>query len=369
MTTPTTTFSNLFQPLQLGAITVPNRIFMAPLTRCRAGEGRVPTSLNAQYYSQRASAGLIISEATVISERGIGYPNTPGIYTGAQVEGWKKVTAAVHEADGRIFLQLWHCGRVGHSSLYADGGRAVAPSAVKIERGQATTPTGMQPHETPRALEIQEIPLIVEDYRLAALRAKAAGFDGVEIHNANGYLLDQFLRSGTNHRSDAYGGAIKNRMRLSLEVVEAVTSVWGGDRVGIRFSPAGVFGDMFDAAPLETFSTVLKAMEPIGLAYIHITEITAQDLAHGALDGIGPRALRPFVSTNLIAAGGFTAPKALTIVNEGIAEAVAFGVSFIANPDLPERFLRNATLNEPNEATFYTSGPAGYTNYPFLPQA
>lgn len=361
-----TSYPSLFQPLTLGALTVPNRVFMAPLTRCRAGEGRVPTALNAEYYAQRASAGLIISEATVISERGNGYPGTPGIHTDAQVQGWKLVTEAVHAAGGRIFLQLWHCGRVGHSSLYADGQPAVAPSAVKITRGQAATPTGPRPHETPRALELHEIPGIIEDYRRGAEHAKAAGFDGVEIHNANGYLLDQFLRDGTNHRTDAYGGSVQNRARLTLEVTEAVTSVWGADRVGIRFSPAGVFNDMHDSNPLATFSHVLKELQRFGLAYAHITEVTAQDIAHGAKDGIGPRELRPFVKTNLVAAGGFTAAKASEHISEGIAEAVAFGVPFIANPDLPERFRRGAPLNEANETTFYGGGPEGYTDYPAL---
>ncbi|MDX6766622.1 MAG: alkene reductase [Candidatus Methylacidiphilales bacterium] len=361
-----TAYPALFQPLQLGELTVPNRVFMAPLTRMRAGEGRVPTDLNAEYYRQRSSAGLIISEATVISERGNGYPNTPGIHTDAQLEGWKKVTTAVHSAGGRIFLQLWHCGRVGHSSHYSDGQPAVAPSAVKITRGQAATSSGYQPHETPRALELSEIPGLIEDYRRGALRAKAAGFDGVEIHNANGYLLDQFLRDGTNHRTDAYGGSVQNRARLTLEVTEAVVSVWGAGRVGIRFSPSGVFNDMHDSDPYATFGHVIRELQPYGLAYLHITEVTAQDIAHGAKEGVGPRELRPFVKTNLVTAGGFTAAKASEYLSEGIAEAVAFGVPFIANPDLPERFRRNAPLNEPDESTFYSPGPKGYTDYPTL---
>jgi N-ethylmaleimide reductase len=366
-TTTSTPYPELFKPLQLGALTVPNRIFMAPLTRTRAGEGRVPTPLNAEYYRQRASAGLIISEATVISERGNGYPNTPGIYTEAQIQGWKGVTSAVHRAGGRIFLQLWHCGRVGHSSLYSDGSPAVAPSAIKISQGLAATPAGYVPHETPRALETSEIKNLIEDYRQGALNAQAAGFDGVEIHNANGYLLDQFLRDSTNHRSDAYGGSIAKRARLTLEVTEAVASVWGAGRVGIRFSPAGVFNDMHDSDPLATFSHVLKELQGFNLAYVHITEVTAQDIAHGAKEGIGPRQLRPFVQTNLVSAGGFTAAKASEYLSEGIAEAIAFGVPFIANPDLPERFHRDAPLNQADESTFYASGPEGYTDYPTLP--
>jgi N-ethylmaleimide reductase len=356
---------SLFTPLQLGSLTTPNRIFMAPLTRMRAGEGRVPVSLNADYYAQRATAGLIISEATVVSERGNGYPNTPGIYTDAQVEGWKLVTQAVHAKGGRIFLQLWHCGRVGHPDLYSDGGLPVAPSALKISRGQAMTPSGMKDYVIPRALEIGEIPGIINEYIEGAQKAQAAGFDGVEIHNANGYLLDQFLRSGTNQRTDAYGGSIQNRARLTLEVTEAVTSIWGADKVGIRFSPSGVFNDMHDTNPLETFSHVLTELNRFGLAYAHVTQITEQDIRHGATSGVGPRELRKFFKNALVTAGGFTQETGTQALAEGWADAIAYGVPFIANPDLPARFHRDASLNAADESTFYGGTEQGYTDYPF----
>ncbi len=356
----------LFTPLQLGSLVTPNRIYMAPLTRMRAASGRVPTALNAEYYSQRASAGLIISEATVVSERGNGYPNTPGIYTDAQVAGWKLVTNAVHAKGGRIFLQLWHCGRVGHPDIYADGGLPVAPSPIKISRGQAITQNGMKDFVVPRELATSEIPGIIAEYVAGAQRAKAAGFDGVEIHNANGYLLDQFLRSGTNQRTDPYGGSVANRARLTLEVTEAVVSVWPADRVGIRFSPSGVFNDMSDANPLETFSHVLTELNRFQLAYAHVTRVTEQDIRHGATAGVGPRELRKFFHNAFITAGGFTRETGEQALLEGWADAIAYGVPFIANPDLPARFQSGAALNPANEDTFYAPGPGGYTDYPFM---
>ena len=356
----------LFDPLQLGAIKTPNRIFMAPLTRCRAGAGRVPTALMAEYYSQRASAGLIISEATSVSPRGFGYPNTPGIHNAQQMEGWKQITAAAHAKSGRIFLQLWHVGRISHPHYQPDGALPVAPSAIAPRSGQVMTENGPLPYVTPRALELSEIPVIIAEYISGAKLAREAGFDGVEIHNANGYLLDQFLRDGTNHRTDAYGGSVQNRSRLTLEVVEAVASVWGADRVGIRFSPSGIFNDMQDSNPLETFGHVLQELNRFGLAYAHVTEVTAQDIAHGADAGVSLPVLRKHFHNAFITAGGFTKERAAHYLSEGIADAVAFGVPFIANPDLPERFLRNAPLNEPDESTFYASGPAGYTDYPSI---
>jgi N-ethylmaleimide reductase len=360
MSTPT-----LFTSLQLGAITTPNRIFMAPLTRCRADAGHVPSDLAVEYYRQRASAGLIITEATSVSPRGFGYPNTPGIFTDAQVAGWRKVTDAVHAAGGRIFLQLWHVGRISHPSYQPDGTLPVAPSAI-APKGKVFTGTAMEDFVTPRALELSEIPGIIAEYVDGARRAKDAGFDGVEIHNANGYLLDQFLRDGTNHRTDSYGGSVENRARLTLEVTRAVVDVWGADRVGIRFSPGGVFNDMTDSDPLATFSHVLKELAPMNLAYAHITEVTAQDIAHGAKDGVGPRQLRAAYPGVIVTAGGFTHETGNQALAEGWADAVAFGVPFLANPDLPERFRRNAPLNTPDEATFYASGPKGYTDYPVL---
>jgi N-ethylmaleimide reductase len=360
--------TTLFTPLKLGSLQTPNRVFMAPLTRCRAEVGNVPGDMNAQYYEQRASAGLIISEATSVSPFGFGYPNTPGIFTEAQVAGWKKVTQAVHGAGGRIFLQLWHVGRISHPVFQPDGELPVAPSSIR-PKGQIFTGTAMVDYVVPRALGLSEIPGIVAEYVHGAECAKAGGFDGVEIHNANGYLLDQFLRDGTNHRTDGYGGSAANRARLTLEVTEAVVGVWGSERVGIRFSPGGVFNDMRDSNPLATFSHVLKELAPMNLAYAHITQTTAQDIAHGAAEGVGPRELRAFYPGNIITAGGFTQETGNQALAEGWADAIAFGVPFLSNPDLPARFHHQAGLNTPDETTFYAPGPKGYTDYPSLAAA
>ena len=363
-----TTSPSLFSPVRIGALELPHRVFMAPLTRCRASEGNVPNAMNVEYYQQRASAGLIISEATSVSPRGHGYPNTPGIYTAAQAEGWKKITEAVHAQGGHIFLQLWHVGRISHPSYQPNGELPVAPSAIK-PRGQVFTGTAMMDYEVPRALETSEIPGIIAEYEHGARLAKEAGFDGVEIHNANGYLPDQFLRDGTNQRTDSYGGSVENRARFTLEITEAVVGVWGADRVGIRFSPAGVFNDMRDSDPLATFSHVLKELSRFSLAYAHITEVTAQDLAHGAVSGVGPRELRASFNGPIITAGGFTSETATAAIAEGWADAVAFGQLFIANPDLPARFKQGSPLNVPDEATFYAPGAKGYTDYPSLAAA
>jgi N-ethylmaleimide reductase len=357
--------TNLFTPLNLGVLALPNRIFMAPLTRCRASEGHIPNDLNAEYYSQRAAAGLIISEATSVSPCGYGYPNTPGIHTKEQVVGWKKVTEAVHAKGGHIYLQLWHVGRISHPAYQQDGATPVAPSAVR-PKGQVFTGSTMEEYVTPRALETDEIPGIISEYVHGATLAKEAGFDGVEIHNANGYLLDQFLRTGTNMRGDRYGGTLQNRARLTLEVTEAVVGVWGPDRVGIRFSPAGIFNDMHDNNPLETFGHVLSELNRFGLAYAHITKVTAQDIAHGAVEGVGPKELRPYWKGKVVSAGGFTLDSGNAALAEGWADAIAFGVPFLSNPDLTERLRRGAPLNTPDESTFYASGPKGYTDYPFL---
>jgi N-ethylmaleimide reductase len=338
---------------------------MAPLTRCRASEGHVPNDLNVEYYAQRASAGLIISEATSVSPRGYGYPNTPGIHTDPQVAGWRKITDAVHSKGGHIYLQLWHVGRISHPAYQEDGTPPIAPSAVK-PKGQIFTGTGMEEYVTPRALEIGEIPGIIEEYIHGARLAKEAGFDGVEIHNANGYLLDQFLRNRTNLRGDSYGGSVQNRARLTLEVTEAVCAVWGADRVGIRFSPSGVFNDMSDSNPLETFGHVLQELNRFGLAYAHITQVTAQDIAHGAVAGVGPKELKPFWNGKIVSAGGFTLETGNRALAENWADAIAFGVPFISNPDLPERFRRNGPLNQPEEASFYGGAEQGYTDYPTL---
>ena len=356
---------NLFDPIQIGPLKFPHRVLMAPLTRCRAAEGHVPTDMNAEYYRQRASAGLIIAEATSVSPRGYGYPNTPGIHTQAQVEGWKKIVSAVHGAGGRIFLQLWHVGRISHPCFQPSGELPVAPSAIR-PKGQIFTGKEMVDYVTPHALTLQEIPGVISEYIQGAKLAKEAGFDCVEIHNANGYLLDQFLRSGTNHRQDEYGGSPANRRRLTLEVTHAVIGVWGADRVGIRLSPAGVFNDMHDDTPMETFGQLLEELSRLKIAYAHVTRVTAQDLRHGAKEGVGPRELRKYFRGVVISAGGFDRASGDQAIEEGWADAIAFGVPFLSNPDLPERLRKNLPLNAPDESTFYASGPKGYTDYPFL---
>jgi len=356
---------NLFTPVRLGAVEAPNRIVMAPLTRMRAGPGRLPTPLMAEYYAQRAAAGLIVSEATAISQQGTGCPNTPGIFTDEQVASWRQVTEAVHHSGGRVFLQLWHMGRISHPCFQPNGGLPVAPSAIAPRTGQILTDTGMQSYVTPRALKKAELPGIVLQYAIAAEHAKTAGFDGVEIHNANGYLLDQFLREGTNQRTDDYGGPVRNRARLTLEVTDAVTQVWGADRVGIRFSPGGVFNDMHDSDPLATFSHVLHELNRFKLAYTHLVVSTEDDLRHGAVP-VPLAALRNEFHGPLIVANGFNRVTATLSLEEGAADAVAFGRLFIANPDLPERFRLNSTLNPLDEATLYGGAEKGYTDYPAL---
>ncbi|MBH8565495.1 alkene reductase [Nostoc sp. CENA67] len=354
---------NLFSPYQLGNLELPNRIVMAPLTRNRAGQGNVPHQLNATYYAQRASAGLIISEATQVAPTGQGYPHTPGIHSQEQVAGWKLVTDAVHQQGGRIFLQLWHVGRISHPDLQPDGELPVAPSAI-TPKGEALTYEGPKPFVTPRALETSEIPGIVEQYRQGAANALAAGFDGVEIHSANGYLLDQFLRDGTNQRTDKYGGSIENRARLLLEVTEAVTSVWGAKQVGVRLSPSGTFNDIRDSNPLETFGYVAQALNQFDLAYLHIFEAIDADIRHGTT--VVPTShLRDRYTGTIIVNGGYTREKANTVLANNAADLVAFGTLFISNPDLPQRLAINAPLNQPDQSTFYGGGEKGYTDYPF----
>jgi len=356
---------NLFTPVRLGTLEAPNRIVMAPLTRMRTGPDRVPTALMADYYAQRAAAGLILSEATAISRQATGCPNSPGIYTEEQIAGWQQVTDAVHRAGGRIFLQLWHMGRISHPNFQPDGGLPVAPSAIAPRTGQVLTDKGMQSYVTPRALMKEELPEIVRQYVDGAECAKASGFDGVEIHNANGYLLDQFLRDGTNQRKDDYGGSVRNRARLTLEVVDAVTKVWGADRVGIRFSPGGVFNDMHDSNPRETFGHVLHELNRFKLAYAHLIVSTEDDLRQGAVP-VPLAALRDEFHGPMIVANGFTRATATQALAEGLADAVAFGRLFIANPDLPERFRLNAPLNALDATTLYGGGEKGYTDYPAL---
>lgn len=355
---------SLFSPIQLGPYLLPNRIVMAPLTRNRAGAGNVPHELNALYYAQRASAGLIIAEATQVSPHGVGYPATPGIHSPEQVEGWKLVTQAVHQQGGRIFLQLWHTGRISHPSLLPNGEQPVAPSPIAAE-GMANTYSGDQPFVTPRALETQEMAGIVEMYRQGAANALAAGFDGVEVHNANGYLLDQFLRDGTNQRSDAYGGSIQNRVRLPLEVLEAVIQVWGADRVGIRLSPSSTFNSMSDSDPAAHFGYFVEQLNRYNLAYLHLLEPSESDLRHGGT-AVPTHYFRPIYQGNLMVNWDYDFAKGNAAIASGGADLVSYGKLFLANPDLPERFRQNAPLNEPNPATFYGGGAEGYTDYPAL---
>jgi N-ethylmaleimide reductase len=356
--------ADLFQPLTLGRFTLSHRVVMAPLTRMRAGAGNVPQPVNAEYYRQRASkGGLLITEATPVTPTGHGYPQTPGIHTADQVEGWKAVTEAVHDKGGLIFAQLWHVGRISHSSLQPGGGLPVSASAIPAA-GNALTATWQQvPFETPRALDTAEIPALIEAYRQAAKNAEAAGFDGVEIHSANGYLLQQFLESRTNHRTDAYGGSIENRVRLVLEVVEAVVGVLGADRVGIRLSPFTKANDSGEDDPRPLYSHLLSKLAPFGLAYLHMVEARAEN---GEPAKLSVDALRPLWPGVLIAADGYTGATATTAVASGRADAVAFGRLFIANPDLPERLRRDAPLNAYDRATFYGGAEAGYTDYPVL---
>jgi N-ethylmaleimide reductase len=356
--------NNLFSTLRIGDLELPNRIVMAPLTRNRAGHGNIPTALNAEYYEQRASAGLIITEATQVSPQGVGYPLTPGIHSAEQIAGWKLVTEAVHNRGGRIFLQLWHVGRISHPSLQPNGQLPVAPSAIAAA-GEAQTYEGPKPFVTPRALETGEIPGIVEQFRQGAENALEAGFDGVEIHGANGYLLDQFLRDGTNKRTDEYGGSVENRARLVLEVTEAVVGVWGGKRVGIRLSPSGTFNDMSDANPRETFAYVIEALNRFDLAYLHLVEAGEADLRHGGT-AVPTSDFRAIYKGNLLVNSNYDRQKGDAAIAAGIADFVSFGVKFLANPDLPERLRLNAELNEPDFATFYGGTARGYTDYPAL---
>jgi N-ethylmaleimide reductase len=358
---PVETKDLLFSEIPLGPIVLKNRLVMAPMTRCRAGEAHVPTPSTAVYYAQRATAGLIVSEATQVSPLGVGYPNTPGIYSAEQVAGWKKVTDAVHHAGGRIYLQLWHVGRVSHS-LWLNGERPVSSSAVAA-RGELYTPGGMKPYDTPRALDISEIPGLVEQYRRGAQNALAAGFDGVEVHGANGYLPDQFLRDGVNKRTDAYGGSVENRARFLLEIVDAVVGVWGKDRVGVRLSPSGSFNDMIDSNPEKTFSHVVQELEKRGVVYLHLIEGNEADVRHGGR--IVPTSLfRPLFKRALIVCGDYSRERAEKVLSERGAHLVAFGRPFIANPDLPQRFAKNAPLNPPDPNTFYGGTEKGYTDYP-----
>jgi len=355
---------DVLSPIKIGPYQLRNRVWMAPLTRCRADADRAPTPLNAEYYRQRAGAGLIIAEATQISPRGVGYPGTPGIHSEKQVEGWTGVTRAVHDAGGRIFLQLWHCGRVSHSDFH--GGEPPLSSSAVAANGMASTPSGPKPYETPRAMTIDEIRGTMRDYRVGAENALRAGFDGVELHGANGYLPDQFLRDGVNQRTDAYGGPIENRARFMREALDQLVEAWGPSRVGVRLSPSGTFGDTGDSNRKATFGHVVTEFGKLGLAYLHIMEAMEGDLKN-AEPGYAPIPVsffRPMTSTPIVTNSAFTHEKADAYIREGWADAVAFGVPFIANPDLPARFAKGAPLNTPDPSTFYGGGEKGYVDYP-----
>ena len=349
----------LFNPLTLGALTLPNRVIMAPLTRARAEEGHVPGDLMVQHYADRASGGLIIAEATMAMEGHCAFWHEHGIYSEAQIAGWKKVTDAVHQKGGRIFLQIWHGGRACHS-LLNDGSQPVAPSPIAITNDETHTPEGKKPYEVPRELRDDELPAIVEGFAQAARNAKAAGFDGIEVHGANGYLLDSFLRDSSNQRSGPYGGSIENRSRLILEVLDAVTPIWGSDRVGLRVSPLNGFNSMGDSDNIALYTYLAKKLNPLNLAYLHVMR---GDVL-GELEGDLLTPIRAAYEGALISNMGYTAAEAHLDIAAGHIDAVAFGVPYLANPDLPERFAKGAPLNEANPATFYAPGATGYNDYP-----
>ena len=351
----------LLSPLTLGALQLPNRVLMAPLTRCRADADHNPTPLMAEYYAQRASAGLIIAEATMVIEGNSSFWMEPGIYSDAQVKGWKVVTDAVHAKGGQIVLQIWHGGRACHPLLNG-GAQPVAPSAIPITGDEVHTPEGKKPYVTPRELRDDEIPGIVAGFKKAAENAKAAGFDGVEVHGANGYLLDEFLRDGANKRSGPYGGSIENRARLMLEVVDAVISVWGADRVGLRISPLNSYNSMIDSDPVAVATYIAEQASARRIAYLHVMR---SDFFQAQSGDVMTPARQHFKGV-LIGNMGYTADEAEQAITEGKLDAVAFGTSFLANPDLPARIAAKAELNAPDASKFYSPGPAGYTDYPAL---
>ena len=360
------TSSKLFEPYKLGPITLPNRLVMAPLTRNRAVAGLVPSPLAVEYYAQRASAGLLITEASQISQQGQGYQDTPGIYSKEQVAGWRKVTDRVHERGGRIFIQLWHVGRISHTSLQPNNGAPVAPSAIRA-KGKTFVNNSFTDISEPRALALEEIPGIIEGFRRGAANAIDAGFDGVEIHGANGYLLDQFAKDGANKRTDAYGGSIENRARLMLEVAKVVAAEAGAERTGIRISPVTPANDVSDSNPQPLFDYIVDHLNALKLVYLHVIE--------GATGG--PRDIAPFDYASLrkrfsgayMANNGYDFELANKVLAAGEADVIAFGKLFISNPDLVERFRRGAPLNAPDKATFYGGGAKGYTDYPTLSAA
>jgi N-ethylmaleimide reductase len=351
----------LFEPVQLGAIRLPNRDLMAPLTRQRAAADGTPTGLIATHYQQRASAGLIIAEMTVVSPYGRAYLSAPGMYQDSHREGWQRVTTNVHEAGGRIFSQLAHAGRISHPSLLPGNATPIAPSAVR-PAGHVYTTSGRQTYVTPHALDAGEIAAVTREFENAARMAKEAGFDGVEVHSANGYLLDQFLRDGTNQRTDGYGGSPEKRVRFLMEVVQALVNVWGAGRVGVRLSPFNPFNDMSDSNPRESFPLFASALSTFGLAYLHVIEPA------GAENRLTPRMRESFRGA-VVGNDGFDTMAAARAIGSGEAEAISFGVPFLANPDLPARLARNLPLNTPDPATFYGGDARGYIDYPAYSQA
>ncbi|MEI6437277.1 MAG: alkene reductase [Candidatus Omnitrophota bacterium] len=353
----------LLTSYKLGPYNLKNRTVMAPLTRCRAdGNSRVPTEIMADYYRQRATAGLIISEATVVTPKGVGYPATPGIFSNEQVKAWKRITDQVHREGGRIYLQLWHCGRVSHSS-FLGGDLPVSSSGIAI-KGELYTPLGMKPYETPRALSLDEVKQVPALYAQGARGALEAGFDGVEIHGANGYLIDQFLRDGVNQRTDDYGGSVSNRARLLIEISEAVCKVWGKDRVGLRLSPSGTFNGMSDSDPAKHFLYITEKVSELGLSYLHVIEPDESDIRHGA-KAVDSALLRKIFKGTFLSCGGYTKESAEAALLADKTDLVGFGKLFIANPDLPKRFELNKPLNAWDESTFYAGGEKGYTDYAY----
>ena len=356
------THPDLFSPISLGELILPNRIIMAPLTRNRAAvPGNIPRAMNATYYAQRASAGLIIAEATQVSPEGVGYPATPGIHSDEQVAGWLAVNNAVHAQGGRIFLQLWYCGRISHPDLLPDNQQPVSASAIRPE-GDAVTLEGLKPFVEPRALRTDEIPGIVDQYRQAAKFSMDAGFDGVEIHSANGYLLDQFVRDGTNQRDDRYGGSLENRSRLLLEILSAVLETWEPSRVGVRISPENTFNDIRDSDPQTTFNFIARALSGKGLGYLHVVE---GDMTSDQRN-VDYRQIRDHFDGWYMANCNYDKARAMSAITSGAADMVSFGKLFLANPDLVERFRKDAGLNTPDPDTFYGGDEKGYTDYPAL---
>ncbi len=367
MNTPDPGAIDIFTPYRLGPLQLKNRMVMAPLTRSRAEPGNLPSTMAADYYSQRAGAGLIITEATQAGAGGQGYIATPGVHSNEQVAAWRRVTDAVHQNGGLIFVQLWHVGRISHPD-FRKGEAPVAPSALAPRGVQTYTAEGMKDIPTPRALEKDEIATIVAEFRSAAANAKSAGFDGVEVHGANGYLLDQFLEDGTNLRTDEYGGSVDNRARLLFEVIAAVSQVLGSDRVGVRLSPGGTFNDMCESHPCDTFGYVVRKLSTMNLAYLHLIEPSATPGEH-PLPDLSAHYFRPMYPGTLMVAGGYNKERANAVLKAGLADLVAFGQPFLANSDLVERLRRGAALNAPDPATYYGGGAQGYIDYPTLAQS